>query len=394
MSPPSDLTQVDKLEFLILVDNCQSLPIPVSPELSDLVKDVEWFSTLPPEFIHELPQHLASPSNPIDPLTGLPMIDLDNYCCGAHGLSILIKTTTGDQEHQVLLDSGPESSSIARNISAMSIDLTSLDALFLSHWHRDHSGGISRVLQLRRDQLQARDRDAELKDDKLKVDLHPDRPIRRGIARFPASDPHCVLPPDPTFEEVETAGGRVEKHSEPHEILGRDGRKTGVGVSGEIRRVVNFEKGVRGGVRWEEDGDGNGEWFSDTMIMDERYIVIDVKGKGLVVFSSCSHAGICNVLTSLLPLDRPIYAVIGGLHLVPTSIQPATQTVDFLAHRIVPEVKYVLPLHCTGLEARGWLRQEMGDRCVPVGVGMKGVFEESRENEDEVDISEVGFRIV
>ncbi|ODN76528.1 hypothetical protein L202_05195 [Cryptococcus amylolentus CBS 6039] len=376
MSPPLDLTPVDKLEFLILVDNY-----------------VEWFSTLPPEFTHELPQHLASPRNPIDPLTGLPMIDLDNYCCGAHGLSVLIKTTIGDEEYQVPLDSGPEPSSIARNISAMSVDLTSLDALVLSHWHRDHSGDITQVLKLRQDQLLARGRSSE--QGKLKVDLHPDRPIRRGIARFPATEPHCVLPPDPTFQEIEGSGGKVDRHSDPHEVLGRDGRKTGVGVSGEIRRIVDFEKGVRGGVRWEEDGDGKGEWFSDTMIMDERYIVIDVKGKGLIVFSSCSHAGICNVITSLLPLTRPIYAIIGGLHLVPTNIQPAAQTVDFIARKVEPEVQYVLPLHCTGLEARGWLREEMGDRCVPAGVGMKGVFEGGSDEGYETPMGrDMGFRIV
>ncbi|OWZ31649.1 hypothetical protein C349_05774 [Cryptococcus neoformans var. grubii Br795] len=79
MSPPLDLTPVDKLEVLILVDNF-----------------VEWFSTLPPEFTHELPQHLASPDAPKDSLTGLPIMDFDNYCCGAHGLSILIASTLPD----------------------------------------------------------------------------------------------------------------------------------------------------------------------------------------------------------------------------------------------------------------------------------------------------------
>lgn len=54
------------------------------------------FSTLPPEFTHELPQHLASPDVPKDSLTGLPIMDFDNYCCGAHGLSILIASTLPD----------------------------------------------------------------------------------------------------------------------------------------------------------------------------------------------------------------------------------------------------------------------------------------------------------
>lgn len=50
-------------------------------------------STLPPGFTHEGPQHLqAQPPHapPKDTLTGLPILDLDSFCCGAHGLSINI----------------------------------------------------------------------------------------------------------------------------------------------------------------------------------------------------------------------------------------------------------------------------------------------------------------
>ena len=38
---------------------------------------------------------------------------------------------------------------------------------------------------------------------------------------------------------------------------------------------------------------------------------------GLIVFSSCSHAGIVNVCTEVRRLfpDTPIYCVMGGLHL-------------------------------------------------------------------------------
>lgn len=49
------------------------------------------FSALPPGFSHEVPQHLSAASPyaaPIDELTGLPYLDFENYCCGAHGLSV------------------------------------------------------------------------------------------------------------------------------------------------------------------------------------------------------------------------------------------------------------------------------------------------------------------
>lgn len=47
------------------------------------------------------------------------------------------KTTIGDEQFQVLFDTGPEGLSIRRNVEALDVDLTKLDAFVLSHWHRD-----------------------------------------------------------------------------------------------------------------------------------------------------------------------------------------------------------------------------------------------------------------
>jgi len=82
--------------------------------------------------------------------------------------------------------------------------------------------------------------------------------------------------------------------------------------------------------------------------------------------------------------------VVGGLHLVPTNIQPMNETVDFIARRIQPRPKYVLPLHCTGLEARAKLREAIGEACIPAGVGMKVVVDGDASAEsglDELDLS-------
>jgi glyoxylase-like metal-dependent hydrolase (beta-lactamase superfamily II) len=35
------------------------------------------------------------------------------------------------------MDGGPEGLSIERNVKAMALDLKELDAIVLSHWHRD-----------------------------------------------------------------------------------------------------------------------------------------------------------------------------------------------------------------------------------------------------------------
>ena len=81
-------------------------------------------------------------------------------------------------------------------------------------------------------------------------------------------------------------------------------------VSGEIPRVTRFEKGLPGQHRKTLDGKG---WEVDELVMDERFLAVHVEGKGLVVFTACSHAGVINVLKhakSSYP-DVPLYALVG-----------------------------------------------------------------------------------
>ena len=91
------------------------------------------------------------------------------------------------------------------------------------------------------------------------VDLHPDRPIARGMA--PHRGPVVVarLPADPTFAEIEALGGIVEKHPEGHPVAGDS-----VWISGEVPRLTEYEEGIIGGMRWvPSKDDGRGEWISD-----------------------------------------------------------------------------------------------------------------------------------
>ena len=97
------------------------------------------------------------------------------------------------------------------------------------------------------------------------VDVHPDRPIARGIAPGPNYDKViCAIPPDPTFEAIEEAGGLLEKHSEGHAVANGT-----VWVSGEIPRITDYEAGILGGQRWVEErtnGEQKGEWVSENVI--------------------------------------------------------------------------------------------------------------------------------
>ncbi|KAG1716642.1 hypothetical protein ID866_520 [Astraeus odoratus] len=349
------LVVVDRLVITFLVDN-----------------NIEWFAKLPPGFMHEMRQHLSDQTPEYDPETGVPIIDLENFCCGAHGFAALIETQVyGEASHLTLFDTGPDSKSICRNAMAMQIPVDQVERVILSHWHRDHSGGMLSFLRMRSDQVS-----------KCVVDLHPDRPIARGIAIPPTYETIIGrLPADPTFELITEAGGIVEKHAEGHVVAGK-----AIYVSGEIPRVTPFEEGLPGGVRFVGEDGQPGKWISEPHIMDERYALVDVAGKGLVIFSACSHAGIVNVVTDAIRrFSRPIYMIIGGLHLgtpdLSTRIPP---TVDFLAQQLRPSPTYVLPMHCSGFQCKIALESALGEGCVPAGVGMKAEIHGDREADDRL----------
>ncbi|KAI0360827.1 hypothetical protein OH77DRAFT_1418843 [Trametes cingulata] len=345
MSPPG-VKAVDKLTIIFVVDNC-----------------IEWMTKLPPGFIHEVPQHLQHPDTPRDPLTGVPFLDLENYCCGAHGFSALIETEVAGSEPQyTLFDTGPDSRSIIRNIEALKLPVARVSRVVLSHWHCDHSGGMLAFLRYRREHAP----DAP----PCVVDLHPDRPVARGVAPSGGRVVGRLLDV-PRFEEIEEAGARVEKWAEGHAIA-----EGTVWVSGEIPRVTHFEGGLPSGVRWVEK-EGKGEWVKEEDIMDERYAAIDVVGKGLVIFSACSHAGIVNVVKDAVEkFSRPVYMIVGGLHLAGGDLADRIPpTVDYLANQMRPSPMYVLPMHCTGFAAKVALEDALGEGCVPAGVGHKVIVE-------------------
>ena len=92
----------------------------------------------------------------------------------------------------------------------------------------------------------------------------------------------------PAPEELAAHGAQVVNSGAPRFLL-----EDCFYVSGEIPRVSSFEKGrpdhlCRRAV--------DQPWEPDPLILDERYVAVNVQRKGLIVFSSCSHAGIVNVL--------------------------------------------------------------------------------------------------
>lgn len=99
-----------------------------------------------------------------------------------------------------------------------------------------------------------------------------------------------------------------------------------------------------------------------------------VEGKGIILFTGCSHGGVINAsrhALQLLDTKLPLYAVIGGFHLVGEQEANIDATVkDFK----VLSPKVLLPGHCSGWRVKGEIEKEMPGTMVPCTVGSRFIF--------------------
>ncbi len=261
----------------------------------------------------------------------------DHLCVACHGLSVLLHGRCGEEIHTVLFDVGPSGDVWLENAERLDIDLAAIECVFLSHWHSDHSGGLPVVVEA----IASARSNAGLEPPL--VDLHPDRPDQRGV-QLPTGT-IALLPAEPTFDEIEGAGGRIQLSSESHVVGGLF-----LG-SGEIERAVAYETGLVGHVTFRGE-----RCESDPLILDERFLAAQVRGRGVSVLSACSHAGVVNACLGAMELfpELPVDVVLGGYHLAGASMEVRIEeTVRDLAEIIAPRI--VAPGHCTGWRAKAAL---------------------------------------
>lgn len=83
-----------------------------------------------------------------------------------------------------------------------------------------------------------------------------------------------------------------------------------------------------------------------------------------------------------LPVDLALLQIVGGLHLAGPELQNRIEpTIKFLSESLKPSPTYVLPMHCTGFNAKVKLEEALGEGCVPAGVGIKVTVEADPQNE-------------
>lgn len=64
------------------------------------------------------------------------------------GLSFYVEVITGGKKHVVLMDTSGSIQAFSRNASKLGLNPFEVESIFISHWHGDHWGALSRLLPL------------------------------------------------------------------------------------------------------------------------------------------------------------------------------------------------------------------------------------------------------
>lgn len=277
---------------------------------------------------------------------------------GEWGLSLHLESDSAGARAQYLLDFGYTPEVLNRNFDLLDIDPRKINGLILSHGHRDHYGGLVGFVSQHR---------AHMRDDiSLYVgaeDVFREKWIREkgepDVMSWGALDRTAL-----TAQKVApVCCGKP--HALEHAF-----------TSGYIERS-SFEK-VSGGTLLQPDDDHfteaerRGKLVQD-LHPEEHATCYIVKGRGLVVISSCGHTGIINTVKTAMAVsgvDR-LHAVIGGFHLGPAPLDYVEHTIDEI-EALKPDV--VLPMHCTGANFINSMRRRMPDKLVTSNIGSRFTF--------------------
>lgn len=205
----------------------------------------------------------------------------NSACINEHGLSYLVESPAGT----LLFDCG-QGENTWHNARALGLDLNDVDTVILSHNHYDHAGGLPSLPETgRRRTLYT---GSDFFEEKYSFDGN--KYHSRG-AGFDAAFP--------------------ESHGFSHQIV-RDTTQIAPGIHliGNFPRVHTFETTPSRYVRKTSAG------YIPDDFHDEICMAVDVGGK-LAVLVGCAHPGIVNMVSHVHNLlNRPIYAVFGGIHLL------------------------------------------------------------------------------
>lgn len=311
---PVSLNEVDRVEILTLMDNYADVLL----ESTDIV-------TRPPR---EKDGKILS-----------------DTLVAEHGLSLLITVYFGEKRRTVLFDTGYSQVGVPHNLKRLGVDLKEIDAIVLSHGHMDHTGSLSVLL--------------DSMPHPVPLVVHPDAFL---FPRYFMLDdgtrlefPKTLVRDDLQERKIEVLESRTPSLIADNTLM----------ITGEVERTTEFEKGLPNALM-ERDG----EIVKDP-ISDDQAVIINLKGKGLVVVSGCSHAGIINTVLFAEKITglQKVHTILGGFHLSGPPFEPLIDATIVELKKMAPEI--IVPMHCTGWKAIKKFSEEFASSFILNSVGSR-----------------------
>jgi 7,8-dihydropterin-6-yl-methyl-4-(beta-D-ribofuranosyl)aminobenzene 5'-phosphate synthase len=256
-----------------------------------------------------------------------------------HGLAYHVETVVDAQSHSFLFDFATDFQGVKKNIELLKLDLKKIEAMALSHDHLDHQAALVELLKAKRADIPQGT--LFYVGEKFFVGTYMRKPDGNVVSLLALKR-----------EDIEGLGlVKIVEVKTPTPIV------QGAYLAGRIEQVTDYEQiapffvAKRGGQFVQED------------FIGEQEIVLNAKGKGLVVLSGCAHRGIVNTVRHAQKITgiEKVHAVMGGFHLTGAKPELIQKTVaDIKAIR--PD--YVVPMHCTGYEAIAAFAREMPDQFI------------------------------
>lgn len=235
-----------------------------------------------------------------------------------HGLSFFI-----EKNGLVILFDVGQSGAFLHNAKQLRLDLTCVDHVVLSHGHYDHSGGLRSLMEL-------------TTDFKLTV----------GSGFF--EDKYGE-----NNNSLEYLGNNFDENflreeEVSYQIVDQDITE----LAPEVYVVTNFPRTYKDEIinpRFTLYKNGT---FHKDPFQDEVLVAVD-SPHGLILLLGCSHPGMKNMVSfAAKRLGRPVYAILGGTHLVESDEESMGLSIDYLTNE---SLQFIGVSHCTGESAMGRL---------------------------------------